>query len=92
MITLGVTKAIKRMFVMALREGLKTSPLRLSDPVIKKLKVSAEYPLKEVQYPSLWVTSSLSDLEWMSLNSMLLTPDGHPHRISRRGKRVARSA
>ena len=79
MTTLGVTKAIKRMFILALREGLSASPMASSDPVIRKLQVSAEYPLKEVQYPSLWVTSNLSDIEWMSLNSVLYTPEGYPH-------------
>ena len=79
MTTLGVTKAIKRMFILALREGLNASPMASSDPVIRKLQVSAEYPLKEVQYPSLWVTSNLSDIEWMSLNSVLYTPEGYPH-------------
>lgn len=78
---IGVTKALKRMFVLATRQGLDSIVLKEVDPVIAKAKVSAEYPIDKVSYPSIWVTSSFGNLSWISLNSMLVTNEGIPYNM-----------
>lgn len=75
----GITKSLKKMYVLAIREGLKSINLQSIDPVIKKLKASAEYPIERVQYPSLWITTSVGSLSWISMNSQLETPGGFPY-------------
>lgn len=75
---IGVTKSLKTMFVLAIREGLNSQLLQSVDPVIKKAKdnVSMEYPVEELQYPGIWLTASFSSLKWDSINRELLHPDG----------------
>lgn len=67
---IGVTKSLKKLFILAFREGLKSANLQTNDPVIKRLEnnVSAEYPVDKVKYPSLWITTSFNRLSWQDMN------------------------
>lgn len=75
---IGPAKAIKRMFVVACREGLKSSNLQANDPAIRKAvgNVLVEYPVERKQYPSIWVTSSFSSMEWQDINSYYVSDEG----------------
>lgn len=69
MAEIGLTKALKRMFVIAARRGLSSPNLASVDPVITRAagNVGVEYPVKQVQYPSIWVTSTFKTVEWQDL-------------------------
>ena len=64
MTAVGITKSVKKMFVLAIRKGLTSNNLVQNDPVIAKVKnnVSVEYPIELVRYPSIWLTASFDKL------------------------------
>lgn len=80
---LGITKSLKTMFVLATRAGLSSNLLQSVDPVISKAKnnVSLDYPVTQLEYPGIWLTTSFNSLKWNSINGELIHPDGYKYNI-----------
>ena len=80
---LGVTKSLKTMFVLATRAGLKSSLLQGVDPVLSKAKnnVSLDYPVTQLEYPGIWITTAFNSLKWNSINGYLVHPDGYKYNM-----------
>lgn len=80
---LGITKSLKTMFVLATRAGLSSSLLQAVDPVIKKAKdnVSLDYPVTQLEYPGIWLTTAFNTLKWNSINGELIHPEGYKYNM-----------
>lgn len=62
----GMIESVKRAVVVALREALTNTSLSLSVQNTE-IHVELEYPMKEEQYPGVWVQFSVSKIQRMGL-------------------------